>query len=506
MDPSRRLFELISAMSKQEKRYFKLYSSFYAKKSGKKCEQLFDIYNRYDSADDQKLQKSLDKQFSSSSLSRLRNELTSLVLDSLVSFRAQHMMDTEARSALQQVEVLLEKGLHLHAARLLEKAKKKAAEVENHALQMQTLFWERSLLLSRYDKNIQQQLTDFYAEAETVMAQQKTHYAYSHLQDFALLAWGSYKRQADEDTAAQLRSLPQHPLIADGTNATTVKSQVARLHILGIVAQSRNQMEEASRLYEEIIALMEAHPALLRKNGNQYVRFMWQHLGILVELRNDEDAARVAKRIKEFDEVPEHLRVVFSLAALGQELNLFLNLRKTEQAARAVGEIEEIMESKQQSIHPQSYLNLCHNCMAFYFLVGDNAAALEYVNNILAENRVVVRKDIQDCARAYNLVLHYELGHTETLEHLFRSTYRYLKQHDKLDSIEKVILNWVRKLLNTVSRGERAEIFGGLFAELNSMRSSQSQHVLGLDELFFWAQSKVENRSIEEVWVQSPVE
>ena len=46
MNTSNELFRLIATMSKQEKRYFKLYTSFYSKEQGNSYMRLFDLIDK----------------------------------------------------------------------------------------------------------------------------------------------------------------------------------------------------------------------------------------------------------------------------------------------------------------------------------------------------------------------------------------------------------------------------------------------------------------------------
>ncbi len=503
MEASTRLYDLIASMSKQEKRYFKLYSSFYAKKSSKKCEDLFDCINKAKIRSDESLQQKSAGSFALKSLPRLKSELTTMVLDSIVSFRAQHLMENDIRNTLLHVEVLLEKGLHQHAGLLIERAKKKARETESYPMQMQALFWERSLLLSRYDRNIEQQLDSLYDEIEQSIQEQQTFHRYARLQDSVTLLWGSDKQRADGDSAAKLESIIRDPLIRDAENASTLRSRVARLHILGVDALRSNDLAAATSIYEQIIAILDEHPALIKKYGVQYVRYLVQHLACLVEIKNERDAARVAARIKAFEQLPPHVKILSKLRALGLELTLYINLGQVKRALQIVEDIEGILREQRLAIHPQTYINLCHNCAVFYFLIGRHAESLEFVNHMLAEKRIVLRKDLQGCARALNLVLHFELGNLDSLEHLFRSTYRYLKQHDRLDSLEKTVLNWLRKLNYCYDRQEQLAVFRSFRAELEALQQEASSPISGLEEILYWTRSKAEGRPIRDVYLSS---
>ncbi len=500
METGDRLLELIQAMTRQEKRYFKLYSSFYAKKSAKKCVSLFDVLNKSTLSSD-KLQKSLVKQFSSAEIPRLKNELIGLILDSLASFRAQHLADREMRTTLEHAEVLLEKGLYRHAAKLIDKAKKAAVEVESHLLEMQALYWERSLVLSRYDRNLEEQLEDVYGQMEAAVLKQQSWQEYARLQDFVVFLWGKHKQQAGGEAAAKMDAFFQHPLINKEDKARTVRTQIARLHVLGIQAQSRNRPELAVEFSAQLIALYDAHPELLARNINQYTRYLLQHLAILAELKDEAQFTSVAARIKSMHQLPDKLKVVSALGALGLELSLFMNLRKVDAATHTAATIFSYLKLQRAAIHPQSYLTLCHNCMTYYFLIGEYHKALEPLNLILAERRADLRRDIQDCARAFNLIVHFELGNTEILDNLIRSTRRYLKQNTGDNTLELLVLDAMRNLINSIDRRATASILERLRDELTLLREDTHIQIIGIDELRYWVDSKLKGRAIADLYL-----
>ena len=505
MESGDRLLEMVRSLSRQEKRYFKLFSSFYAKKNAKKCVQLFDVVNS-PGVSDANLHHLLTSQFSPKILPRLKNELFTLILDSLVSFRAQHLADKEARTALEYVEVLLEKGLHRQAAKQLDKAKKLALDVENHLLYLQALLWERSLVLSRYDDKLEQQLAEVYSEMEDAALKQQTWQRYARIQDFSVVLWGRYRQQADEETAADLHALFNNPLTETESDAATVRSRIARLHVLGLRALARNRHEEALEYSAELLALYDAHPALQRKHINQYTRYLLQRLTILVELKDEERTLELVEQIKQMDQLPEHLLLVTVLGALSVELTLFINLRRVKRAAATADDIENYLRYQTRSIHPQNYINLCHNCMAFYFLIGENSRALDLLQLILAERRVELRQDIQDCARAFNLVLHYELGNSDILDNLVRATRRYLKIKQRTDSLEHLTLDVIRRLNNAVDAAERQALFRHLNNELDKLAATLKTKPLGFGELQHWALSRIQGRSIKDIYLSGVIE
>src|SRR6185369_3664972 len=75
-------------------------------------------------------------------------------------------------------------------------------------------------------------------------------------------------------------------------------------------------------------------------------------------------------------------------------------------------------------------------------------------------------QDIQAMARIFNLILHYELGNTDLMEYIIKSTYRFLLKSQRLYKVESMVLNYLRKNAFLTTEKEILESFRKLHREL----------------------------------------
>ena len=124
MNVSDDLFQLIKAMSKTEKRYFKLDAQKSGEKRSKQV-QLFDAINKMDTY----VEKKLAKKSFVKHLAVEKNSLYSKILRSMRSYRSDRSIYAQIKEMILDANNLLAIGLTDQSSKLLKKAKKNAYEV-----------------------------------------------------------------------------------------------------------------------------------------------------------------------------------------------------------------------------------------------------------------------------------------------------------------------------------------------------------------------------------------
>jgi hypothetical protein len=111
-----------------------------------------------------------------------------------------------------------------------------------------------------------------------------------------------------------------------------------------------------------------------------------------------------------------------------------------------------------------------------------------------------IRQDIQGMARIFNLILHYELGNSDSLEYFVKSTYRFLLKRNRLYKVESIVLNYLRKNANLFSQREVIESFKKLREELVPLSQDPFEKKAFEEfDLLSWLESKIEKKSFGEI-------
>ena len=136
------LFNLIKALDKNEKRYFKLFATLYG--GEKNYIRLYEAIDNQAEYDEKKLRDVFRNEPFLNQLSVAKNYLYNLVLKSLEVYHT--TIDSEFRSLISQVEILFNKDLYNECRKHLVKAKKIAVKYDNHIQIIEVLHWEIQLL------------------------------------------------------------------------------------------------------------------------------------------------------------------------------------------------------------------------------------------------------------------------------------------------------------------------------------------------------------------------
>jgi len=150
--PSTHLFDLITSLTKSEKRYFKLYIQRKISDTNTKYMVLFDAIakqKKYDEASIIKLRPSLNPK----QIPNLKVELYGHILESLRIYHSESSINLKLKSYLEKAEILHMKGLYSQTINILNKAKKTAQKFENYTALVEILRWDPFVKFSRSDES-----------------------------------------------------------------------------------------------------------------------------------------------------------------------------------------------------------------------------------------------------------------------------------------------------------------------------------------------------------------
>lgn len=102
-------------------------------------------------------------------------------------------------------------------------------------------------------------------------------------------------------------------------------------------------------------------------------------------------------------------------------------------------------------------------------------------------------EDAYNLAKIMNLIIHYELGNFELMPYLIRSTYRQLNKSHSPNSIELIMLDFIKNaLLNTKNRNEFSLHLIKLKANLNKLNNNKYKaRMLNQIDLSTWINNKL---------------
>ena len=503
MNTSNDLLHLIEAMTRQEKRYFKLYAAFYNKSDGNYALQLFDTIDRHKPADDTELVPLLRDRPYVRRLASVKNQLTELVLDSLAAFHASRLASFKIRRMLTHADILYNKGLYRHCRKLLGRAERKAIETEYYDFLPEIFTRRRSLLLKEVSDSFEEAIDELYVQNDIAMSTLARTNSYLKLMDFMQMIAARYATRPTEDDMQTIRALAGHPLLQDAALAETFDARLARLSTLGTYSLLVNDIGQATVYYRQAVLLWKQHPALIEERSAQYRRYLLNYLNCLLPTSDEEEFATAIRDIKTLpfpfpEQEPVALGTIWNI-----QLLYYLNRGHVDRCAEVIAGIEKDLARYIDCISPTTYITLCHNCTIFYFLTGRYGRALEYINNILNERRIEIKRDLHDFARVLSLVTHYELHNIDILDNMVRSAKRFLQQRESVGGLEQVVLRAIRDILFSVDEHSLHRVFHSLYSKLaHQLHSTEGPEPPGLPELLFWTESKLRRQPVRTIFTE----
>ncbi len=501
MNTSNDLVHLISSMTRQEKRYFKLSAAFYNKGKGNDCSRLFEIIDRVQPQSDAALAAAVQGQSYARRLSSLKNELTEVLLDSLSAYHATKQSRAQLRRLLTHVETLYNRGLYNHCLKILTRAEKKARETEYHPALIEVFRWKRILLIRGVTDSFEADANTLYQQADIVLAQIANANSYLRLMDLMQAISARYAAVPVPGDLEKLRSIIEHPLMQDETRAVSFEAQLALYNTRGTYALLTSDQNGALQQYKKAVYLWKRFPAMMADRPAQYGRYLLNYLNCLLSSADESEFVTILRDLKALSVAsPEEVNSMQD--AWNIELLYFLNRGQLERCLAVIADIEKSFLVWADRYSPLVYLTLCYNCAVIYILEGRYGKALEYITFILNERRIEVKRDLREFARIFSVIVHYELGNIDILESRLRSAKRLVRKNQPPDIVERIVLHSIERLLDATDKKHTDRIVREMYEKLAELLHNGDREFLGLPELLFWVESRLQHRPTCDVFAE----
>ncbi|MEM7037461.1 MAG: hypothetical protein AAF570_10810 [Bacteroidota bacterium] len=306
--PSDKLFQLIHAMTRGEKRAFGLYMSRYEKTEKSACKHLFDIVAGQESYDEAALQAAFATHTELSQLPVIRHQLTRLILESLAAQARRSDLDFQLSEGLEHCALLHRRGMSNVAERRLVRLIRKGEKYEKYDLVHRMLRFEKAIKRRTLSLKAFEAYRRENGEARRkVLARMQNQLEMQDLVDdiFAL-----YRRDGgrwSEENAAQYAALMADPLLQDVETALSLRARWNFYLAWSVYHFVQGDFAVARRFTELQLAAFEARPEMVEDNLTEYLSVQNNYMTMLLELDDD---ARFLVEIEKVRSIPTTYRKV----------------------------------------------------------------------------------------------------------------------------------------------------------------------------------------------------
>ncbi|MDF2436082.1 MAG: hypothetical protein K0Q95_458 [Bacteroidota bacterium] len=494
------LARLINSLSKGEKRYFTMFSSFQS--GDKDYLKLFETVDKLGDYDEEKIKKALKGEEFLKRLPSVKNYLYSQILKSLRLNYIGSTIDSELKEMIEEVNILYEKRLFKQCQRILDKAKTLAESNEQTLSLIELNLLEEKVLievlnLDKFEKSLNTTLD----EELRLLDKQRNTAQYRNLYNRIVLLNKKIKEARTAEELQQFNEIIEHPLMRSFENAKTfdAKNYFYLIHLNYSHAKGDNQA--GLKIAQKQLELLESFPQRLAEKPKMYIAALNNVLLGQIHVH----------QYDKFDETLQKLRAI-PLKSANIEVNRFVSSHIFEMVmyldsgefSKSVPVRESILkglEKYKDKINTIEEITLLYNVFYSYFGTGEFSKALGIINKLLNEYQKELRYDIQSAVRILNLILHYELGNNSLLEYNAVSAYRFLYKSKRLYKLENIVLNYIRKKMHHVyTPKDEVEAFIDLrkdFMEL--IDDPYEKKAFEYFDYISWFDSRIEKRSFEEI-------
>lgn len=503
------LFQLIKSLSNNEKRYFTLFAARHIIGDKNNYLKLFEAIDKQKIYDEKKLAKLFAHTSMGDNLRMNRHYLYKLILKSMRSYRSEASIDAQLKGSLNDIEFLYEKGLYAQCDKILSKTKESAVKYEKYELLIEVLRWERNLLvMDSMVKDLRQRIEAIYEEQAAVLKKMRNITDYRRLADIQFSIRMLTRQTRNENEMQEFNTMMSIRLLQDEHYALTKEAKRGFYYINAAFHDYAGNYLKTYPYYKQMVELIESSPLQIPERPHIYIFGLYNLGRVACQLAMYDELFSVLKKMRE---IPENLgskcsegikAEIFERSSL-LELNMYIYTCNFEKAISLISEIEKGMVEFKWKIRKEFEISCFFDFAYFYVIQQEYNKALVWINKLINDAADTgARQDIYCITRILNLIIHYELGNEDVMEHLVKSTYRYLYKRNRLYKVETCILNFIRTKLLGVNptRAGLTDVFKELKTELEEIiRDPFEVKFLENFDLVSWLESKIQNRPFAEI-------
>lgn len=444
------VWELVHALSKAEKRQFKLYAQRMERNADAKFIALFDLLNRCEQYDEQKI---IEKKIvSKNQLSNLKAHLYKQILASLRINAAANSIKLQLRDQVDSALVLYNKGLYLHALKILTKAKVLASENEYLTVLFEILDFEKvveSQFITRSKSNRANELCNQSDEViSKISIISKLSNASLQLYNF-LLQFGYVKNEEEKKQIDQVFNINVNPNenLTDFSFLEKLWFYKANLWYYFIIQNYDKAYEFASLWVEmfEANPLMKINHPIFYLKGNHYLMevlfYQWQaekHSAVLDNLLQN-----IAHENLTINGNSETLAFLYTRSNQLNEAMLTFNYEK---GALLIKRIVKELPEFENRLDEHHIILFYYKFACIYFGLEDYQNCNQYLDRLVKDKSIRIGKNLMCNAMLLSIFSHYNNDDLEAFEKALDSTYKYLSQANNLNEVYQKLMDFVKKI------------------------------------------------------------
>jgi hypothetical protein len=506
MKKSDGLFDLIHSLTPSEKRHFKL-SSNLLKNENKKYLILFKALDKQRAYDEKKLRDTLKGQSFLKELHVIKAYLFESILKSLRMRRVVDLAVMDVYQLLHDNQILSRRGFHELGVKKLEKAEK-LAENLNLSIPLIQIYSDELSHATRkaYSESNIAYIRSRFAEIQKELKTLKTDYILaelSYLLSTKQLFLGSNQKDGFRQEMDLL--LKQAKKEFDPENSDLNTKKVFYKLVKDYYFQQGNK-QEAYKYAKLCFDLVSADPEEPATSPHYYLVTLHDYFNELLglafapqpEFRKYETVKKFIEKIERVPDVNSNTRYEKWLVSYRVFFMWCLFMGEYERGVDSARQVQKEWHTYAPNLRKVEAGYFYFYIARIYFGSGEYDASLEWINKILNDQEM--DDSLVGYARLFSLAVHYELRNLRYLQHAVRSTHRFFRERKMLHRAERLILQFMKKIIKLGGKGDRDKEMRAIYDELRSLRENPAGSApFRYFEFDLWCEAKLTNVPFRDV-------
>ncbi len=482
------LFHFIKSLDKKEKKYFRRFASSRPGGTEAKYVKLFDAIKKQDEYSEEKIIGSL-KISGKPRLANMKKHLHNLVLHAMRDLHAGGKMESRLNELSETIPLLFEKGLYSQCIKTLRSARKLAYEKEDFSELLHLIEWEKRMAEARVYGGFSRNINDIENEEKMLSEKLQIMRNYQNIRYYIHRHYSGNGFARTKKEQQIYLDLLKKDALRNRKEKLPYNAQCDYYFARGVCYFATSDWEKCYSNQKSLIAFMEAYPGRLQYEKRKYLTTLTNFFAILRLMGKYDECIPVLSKIRS---------IHFDDRANTLELDMYASTGDFKKGLPLAKKTEHKMQHSSGT--PYENTVDIFNITYTYFGLADYNSSLKWINKII-NNEANAKTDIYCFAKILNLIIHFELGNTELLEYIVKSTYGYLYRRKRLYKFETCVLDFIRnKISRTASRGELLNSFKSLRTDLTRLSHDPfEKQALEYFDFISWLDSKIENRPFADI-------
>lgn len=502
------LFNLVHALTRQEKIFFKVSNGITAGSTFDHA-LLFDALERQKQYNEAALKKKFARHAFIKRFPAVKNYLWNKILESLVQFYSDKNETGLLHQLIGKASMLQQKGFHRQAARLLRKGYEQALKTDSYLEALEIIALEKRMVRSTLPAGkLDEAFREITSREHNILR------LYRQLADYLVLENRYYDRRRqflfprNEAERNWFRKMLQHPLLRKKPENSSQRALYYYYRLRGQCFFLTGQLHKSYTERRNKVAWLQTQELLTRDMVMNYSSSLYDLAVAQRDVGLYPDALESAGRIRQAEQqYPKYFRTDIALSVLFKraitiETDLCLFTGNTSAGLRYCREAESGLKRFGKYIDKDLELIIQYNLALIYLLCGNLKAAQQWLNRILNDHKHDYIQDVVAFARLIHVFLQLEKTlqpgstHSEDLvHHSLQAVQRYLLKRKRLYRTEKLMLQFFAQWLKTDGMADRKK----LLIYTRKAHGQLAQEPLEKPALEFfdfssWLTSKIEGR------------